>query len=129
MNLLINKHLTSTIVLKTISLVFGYALWSIFSHSHLATRRFEIPLAFYGNNIQAVKAPEKIMVTLEAKRIDLQAIDTKCLAAHIDTSLLQPGSNLINVDNKTLFLPEAIKLVHYSPVNIIVHLQENQSKT
>ena len=129
MNLSLKKHLMSNIVLKTASFVLGYALWSIVATSHVTTRTVEIPLTFYGNtaNNIAKNAPEKITVALQAKRTDLRAIDIENLAAHIDTTQLHTGPNHIVINNKTLFLPDSIKLVHYNPINLVVHLQENQS--
>ncbi|MDR3550695.1 MAG: hypothetical protein P4L31_04735 [Candidatus Babeliales bacterium] len=129
MKISLKNHLMSNIVLKTISLLLGYAVWSILTTSHIATRWVDIPLAFYGDTTNNIEAPEMITVALQAKRTDLRAIDTKTLAAHINATQLHVGPNLISLDNKTLFLPDSIKLVHYSPINLVINLHENQSLT
>ena len=126
----LKSHLTSNLVLKTISCILGYAFWCMLSTCHVSKRSVEIPLVFYGCNAQQqIQAPEKIKVELSGKRTDLQSLDVDALAVHIDAVSLHEGYNAINVENKSLLLPDAIKLVHYSPINIVVHLQENQSLT
>ena len=116
----------SNIVLKTVSLILGYGLWSILTTGHISTRWVDVPLLFYGTT-HKLEAPEIVSVALQAKRTDLHAIDAKTLAAHINTTKFHAGPNHVILDNKTLFLPDSIKLVHYIPINLVVHLQENQS--
>lgn len=128
MKIALKKHLMSNLVLKTTSCILGYSLWSILAAGHMATRMVEVPLAFYGNAaLRVSQAPEKVTIALQSKRNILHALDTHSLAAHINADQFIAGPNKVTFDNKSLFLPDSIKLVHYSPINIVVHVQENQS--
>ena len=127
MKIALKNSLTHTIVLKVISLLLGYGLWTIIANGHTATRSFTVPLCFYGEHAALVTAPSELTVTLQAKRTDLRNIQTSTLGIHIDTHQLHPGKNHIALDNKSLFLPNAIKLVNYRPANIIVELPEHKA--
>jgi len=119
---ILKTSLANNATLKVVSLILGYSFWSMLSYSHTSTWHTDVPLCFYGNKALAVTGPEKVSISLSGKRVDLHAIDAKALAIHIDAATLHAGPNAIVVDNKSLFLPDAVKLIHYCPNNIVVEL-------
>jgi hypothetical protein len=127
MKIVLKKSLTSSIILKTISLLLGYTIWGIIAQGHTTTHSFTVPLCFYGEQATHVIAPAELTVTLQAKRSDLRSLHAPTLGVHISTEHLRPGKNHIVLDNKSLFLPDAIKLVNYTPANIIVELPEHKA--
>lgn len=123
MKLNLKTTLLANTPLKIISCILGYSFWCILNCSHSNTVWMDVPLCFYGADAQKkINAPEKISVALTAKRTDLHAIDRSSLAVHVDAAALHTGPNGITLDNKSLFLPDSIKLVHYTPANIVVHV-------
>jgi hypothetical protein len=117
------------ITLNIGAITIGASLWYIFSQSRLDTLSLEVPLCFYGTEkISKLEAPEKIRITLSGKRSDLETLDIEHLAAHVDASRLNQKSSKLSLAAHHLFLPATIKLVHYSPAPIEVHvgLEGNQ---
>jgi hypothetical protein len=49
----------------------------------------------------------------------LTMLDTTQLTAHINAEQFNHGKNPIMISQQTLFLPESIKLIHYTPCSII----------
>ena len=126
----LKNSLRTNVTLKTLSFVLGYSCWSILSQAFTQSLSFDVPLCFYGEpdtNTQ-VHAPETIAIKLAGKRTDLHNLDIKNLAIHINLQELSAGKNLIILENKKLFLPDCIKLVHYNPLNLIVDIEANTSK-
>ncbi len=117
------KQTSRNVPLKVISLLLGYTFWYIFGNSHTTTAWITIPLCFY--NVQkenSVKAPEMLSLKIAGKRTVLRSLDARDLAIHVDAARLQEGKNLLTITPETIFLPESIKLVHYSPSNPTVEL-------
>ncbi len=99
----------------------GYLVWVMISGSHVISITEETPICMYNaESHQQIDAPESIMVTLQAPRNKLYSLDVEELAIHIDASRLQKGENHLVVDRSTLFLPEGINVVHYSPSNAVI---------
>ncbi|EKD48558.1 MAG: hypothetical protein ACD_64C00257G0001 [uncultured bacterium] len=118
-----NKRVSRNVPLKVISLLLGYTFWYIFGNSHTTTAWITIPLCFYNvPSLTTVRAPEMVSVKIAGKRSSLRMLDTKELAIHVNAAHLQQGKNLLTITPETIFLPESIKLVHYSPSNPIVEL-------
>jgi hypothetical protein len=119
----IKKHLWSNAPLKVISLILGYTFWYIFGNSHTSTAWVTVPLCFYNvATTQTVHAPETISLKIAGKRSDLRALDPEQLAIHINAEQLHSGRNLITLTDEALFLPNSIKLVHYTPSNPTVEI-------
>lgn len=117
------KIIWSNIPLKLISLSLGYTFWYIFGHSHTITTWITVPLSFY--NVPqhgSLQAPEYISVKISGKRSDITALDINNVSIHINAQKLREGNNLIPITSESLFLPQTIKLVHYSPSNPVVAL-------
>lgn len=114
-NLLLNKH-----SLKIHAFILGYWLWFIMSHHQLQTLCLRVPLCFYGNETIHIKAPETVSVTLFGYKSDLLLLSCNELAVHVNSNNLAEGEYPIAVCHDTLFLPERIKLLHYSPSPIII---------
>jgi hypothetical protein len=113
-----------TITLKLLALIFGSSLWYIFSQSRTDTISLDIPLCFYGTEkIIRLDAPEKIHITLCGMRSDLASLDIEQLVAHVDACKLNPKAAYITIESHNIFLPTTIKLVHYSPAPIPVHVE------
>lgn len=104
--------------LKVISLILGYTFWYIFGHSHVTTAWVTVPLYFYNvPPATTIKAPETLFIKIAGKRSELRALDFEHLAIHIDAQTLQEGPNRLAISDARLFLPDTIKLIHYSPSN------------
>ena len=89
----------------------------------------DVPVCFYNTEeLLRIQAPESIRVTLAGLRSDLVALDISSLAAHLDATKLNQKSSKLIIESHHLFLPGPIKLVHYSPAPVPIHvtLQGNQ---
>lgn len=112
-----------TITLKILALIFGSSLWYIFSQSHLDTLSINVPLVFYDTDkLISIEAPEKIHVTLCGKRSDLVALDLEKVLVNLDASKLNAKSSSLCIEAHHLFLPSTIKLIHYNPAPVPVHV-------
>lgn len=121
MLLTIKTILTKNTPLKIFSFILGYTLWSICSGMHTITQEITVPLCCYQvpESID-FDAPETVHIILSGKKNQLANINQQDLAIHIDAHDLSVGDNPIAVTAATLFLPESIKLVHYSPAPIVI---------
>ncbi len=118
-----NKKNSRNIPLKIISLLLGYTFWYIFGSSHISTAWITIPLCFYNVPKQnSIKAPESLSVKIAGKRTELRSLDIQELAIHIDAAHLREGKNILAITPDTIFLPDSIKVIHYSPSNPMVEL-------
>lgn len=121
----IKKHLQHNATLKVVSLILGYGLWNIVSASHTHTISIDAPVCFYHESpTHEILAPTNITLELQGKKNALRNIDTSTLAIHIDASRLHHGANPLIIDRSTLFLPETINVVHYTPANIVITVKE-----
>jgi len=119
------SQLHKNISLKTISLILGYFVWYLLGKTLHAKIQVQVPLCFYGlSDHQTCQGPDTITVKLFGKREDLYTLCYEELGIHIDAQTLHPGTNHIRPTTDTLFLPEAITLVHYEPSPIMVELQD-----
>ena len=117
------------LMLKFLALIVGTNLWYIFSQSRHDTITIDVPVAFYNTEILVtIEAPETIRVALAGQRSDLAAIDLRDLTIHLDASKLSTQSSKLPIDSQHMFLPTTIKMIHYSPAPMPVHvtLQSNQ---
>jgi hypothetical protein len=118
----LKKALTSNISLKLFSVILGYGTWYLLGYVHTITIEKTVPLSFYGVQERTILAPETIKLQLAGKRAYLRDLETAELAIHIDGQTLKAGKNNITISNEELFLPNSIKLVHYTPTTIAVYL-------
>ncbi len=117
------KNVWRNVPLKVISLMLGYTFWYIFGNSHTSTAWITVPLCFYNvPTAQTIRAPETISVKIAGKRSDLRSLDSAQLAIHINAEKLDPGRTVLTITNDALFLPNSIKLVHYTPSNPMVEI-------
>lgn len=117
------KQRLTSVTLKAVSLVAGFGFWYIFGAMQTGTARIAVPLYFYNVPEHAtITAPETIMAQISGKRSIIRALNQEAIALHIDAQTLHEGANLLTSDHATIFLPEALKLVHYLPSNPIVEL-------
>ncbi len=95
----------------------------------MVTLQLNIPLCFSSlPDAYQVKAPEKIAVTITAKRSDIYTLDETNLAAHININKLLPGNHAIILTEQHLFLPKNIVLTSYKPANLYITIAEKQNK-
>lgn len=117
------KNVWRNVPLKVISLMLGYTFWYIFGNSHTSTVWITVPLCFYNvPTAQTIRAPETISIKVAGKRSDLRSLDPEQLAIHINAEKLQHGRNILALTDDALFLPNFIKLVHYTPSNPMVEI-------
>lgn len=113
--------------LAIISLLLGYSFWYIASYNHLMSLQLTTPLCFSElPKNYTFDAPEKIIITLTAKRSDLYALERETLAAHININKLLPGKHGIVLTEQHLFLPKNIALTQYKPANLCITISEKQ---
>lgn len=120
MNSLIRECLTHNLILKIVSLLLGFASWSLLSNYELENQWVEIPICFYNipGNMKVDCAQEKIKVQIAGKSKDLAHCDANSLALHINATDFKPGKQHICPSSDQLFLPNSVKLVHYKPLFI-----------
>jgi hypothetical protein len=105
----------------------GYSFWYIASAHQIITLNLSIPLSFDELPEQyELQAPEKIAITLRAKRSDIYALDYESLAIHYRLGKILPGKHGILITKRDLFLPASITLVNYKPSNLTVTIIEKQ---
>lgn len=91
----------------------------------MAHVQLTIPLCFSElPHTYAIQAPEKVAITLKAKRSDLYKLDRETLAAHVNINKLLPGKHGIILTEQHLFLPKNIALTHYKPANLCIIISE-----
>ncbi len=106
----------------------GYSLWALLG-ANLATQvTLEVPLSFY-NMAQnhRIDAPEQIRVTLIGSRARLRSVDTDQLAIHYDAAMLSPGKQPLALSGQHLLLPDGIRMLHYTPLNLAVFVAMKDS--
>lgn len=109
--------------LKFTAFLLGYTFWYVFGQSHTSTAWITLPLCFYNVPKQTmIKGPETMALKIIGKRSDLRLLDIDTLAIHINAEELTHGKNLVTITEKSIFLPESIKLVDYSLSNPTIEL-------
>ncbi len=118
-----NQNDSHNVPLKVISLILGITFWYICNTYHTTTAWITVPLCFYNTSETFhIKAPENVVVKISGKRTELRNFDTSELAIHVNAAELREGKNSLNITPEIFFLPETIKLVHYSPIHPTVEL-------
>jgi len=103
----------------------GFTFWFIWSEKQTTSCRVDVPLCVYNVPETAnFDAPETVKIELSGKLKDLYDLDLNNLAIHIDGASLREGSNQCIVKNEQLFVPEAIKMIHCTPSNILISYNE-----
>lgn len=116
------------LALKCLALIFGYALWHSVSTYQKIQITQKIPVCFYNTQpAQIIHAPETINVTLYGTRKDLFKI-TFDAALHYNAQMLPTGTNTLPITKEQIFLPESVRLVHYTPTEITVVIQETHTE-
>ncbi len=130
MTLPTKKTLWRNTSLKLTAFIFGYTVWYIFGQSHMSSAWITVPLCFYNIPAQTtIKGPETIAVKIVGKRSALRNLALDMLAIHINAEQLVPGPNNISLTSESIFLPESIKLVHYSPSNPTVEVVQDEAES
>lgn len=125
----IKNLILSNAPLKVASCIIGYTFWFIFGHSQTIKTELSVPLCFYGTDqTMQIQAPESIRIELLGKRAVMQTVDLSNIAIHIDARDLAEGSQPIEITQEKMFLPESIKLIHYSPAQIMVTANKQQNE-
>ena len=126
---LLKNLLLSNTPLKIICIFLGYSFWYIASFNQLINYTMRIPLCFTtSSDKHIINAPEFIDIILEGKRSSLYALDKKSLNAHVDIEKFSTGTHNIILNDRNLFLPKKIKLVHYKPLNLTITITDNNEK-
>jgi hypothetical protein len=119
---------TNLLLLKLISLLFGFAFWYLFIHQQIGYEQRVIPLCFHDLPPDLlIKAPEIIQITVRGKRTDLYSLENNNLAFHIDARKLKKGNNTITLQDHQLYLPEHLTLLSCSPSTILVCVYDKKN--
>ena len=123
-------HINSTIPIKLVSLLFGFAFWYLFMQQQTQYRQIAVPLCFHDMPASiTIEAPEIAEITVSGKRSDFTSLDTDTLAFHIDASRLKKGDNNIPLTAYQFFLPDQIRLLSSTPSSILVYVHDKQRHT
>ncbi len=101
------------------SIIMGFFTWYLLMQFQVITVTWPLPLYF--DNLSpdlSLQAPEQITVTLQGTRKLLYSCK-KTGAIHLNGASIKPGKNYFLLKQNNLLLPTAIKLVNYTPVEII----------
>ncbi len=116
----LKKLVTTSSVVKITSCIIGFCFWFILSDFRAIEITYTVPISFYNDEHYSIEAPETITVQLKGHKTDFYAADLTSLTAIVDLKQLHEGTNHIILTEENLFLPPEIKLVHYTPLNIVV---------
>lgn len=123
----LKKIMGNNILVKIISFIFGYCLWTMLSYATVNTIECTVPLCFFNQHKNyELQAPETVTIQLRGTRKAIRALNHDALAIHINALNMHIGTNPIVLESESLFLPNTIKLVHYSPANIVVQMHEKK---
>lgn len=123
---MLKKLIGSSSIIKITSVIIGFCFWFILSDFRPIEIAYTVPISFYNDEQYTIEAPETITVQLKGYKTDLYAADLTSLTAMIDLKQLHEGTNHIILTEENLFLPSEIKLVHYSPLNIVVMVKNKK---
>lgn len=126
----LNKTLiTNNLTLKVISLIMGFTFWFTWSDKQATKCRVDVPLCVYNVPESAhFDAPETVKIELSGKLEDLYNLDLNTLAVHIDGSTLHEGNNQCVIQDDQLLVPDAIKMIHCTPSNILISFAGDSNK-
>lgn len=111
------KFLKKNIPITFFSFLFGYSYWHLYSQNQSICKNITVPISFYNLSYNKIilDAPEFITVSFEGKRKDFYRYDFDNLACHINGETLNNGTNYINLDEKSFFLPNTLHINYVSP--------------
>jgi len=114
---------SNKIFLKISSLVMGAMFWYLWSGIYPITRDVTVPLTFY--NVpegMVVACQDELAVQLRATRPAFLALDAEQLIVHVDAHRFVEGPNGLTIGADSLFLPDNIRLVDYTPSNVVAFM-------
>jgi hypothetical protein len=121
MKIVVSTLINSKIIRSVVAAGAALWWWSLYEESRIIERSYRIPCCFYpAESSRIAQAPEMIRVLLRGTRRSLRTIDPESLALHIDVTSLLPGTHALPVDETTLFLPQTIKLINWSPAHSMI---------
>ena len=119
------KIITNPLVLKINALIIAIGVWFFLNQTHSMIFYCNVPLCFYNQSEnQSIDSPETIQICLKGHKNDFYRLSLDNLALHYDSSYLHDGVNTLVINDSNLFLPQEIKLLHYSPSNIVVKVKK-----
>lgn len=124
LNLILRNITINNQLLKIASLIFGYAFWIMLAQLQVIELNLKVPLSFYGlqNNLK-VDVQEDIEVHLTGKRIDFYKLDMSKIAVHVNLdNIKENGKYNIKLLSENIFLHNKIKLLSYSPSNLLIQV-------
>jgi len=123
------KNHAHRFILKLAAIIFGYFFWLILAQKQAVTITKNIPLIFYlAADEYQIEAPEKVAVTLQGLRHQLQKLNFDQLGVQIDaTKLKNLGDYTIQILPEQIIIPNHVKLVSYTPVVAKVELTKKEA--
>jgi len=113
------------LLLKLISILFGFAFWYLFMHHQIGYQQIDAQLCFHDiPEEMSIKAPATVEIMARGNHRALHEIDHDVLSFHIDASKLAEGENEIALKDHQLFLPEHTQLLSCNPSTILVYVQK-----
>ncbi len=126
MYLKIKSIISNNHVLKVLSLIFGYGIWTLVTSNQQTTLVLKgVPLYFYNTGDTLIKsAPETIAIEIMAKRKVLQALDKQSIAVTLNAQDLSDGKQVVVLENEHLLLPSTVILTNTIPSNITIDIEK-----
>lgn len=123
----IKQAFTSNLVLKTFSLLTGYAFWYLLSQSHMIEQSITMPIAWFDiPEGMYIQAPQSITLTIAVKRNVLKKTAAHFDAIHLSARDLAIGTHHIAITQDNFFVPDEVKLLHCSPSLISVNVSAQE---
>ena len=113
------QHPLNNLSLSIVSLILGYTLWQALSQPHKIATKLSVPVSFYNTQGTTLEAPENVTVALHGTRKELYKLAHN-LAVHIDAQAVPSGESSVSLNEKNLFLPESVRLLHYVPKELLI---------
>jgi hypothetical protein len=117
----------SNLVLKTFSLLAGYAFWYLLSQSHMIDQTITVPITWFDiPEEMCLNAPQSVTITMRAQRNSLKKTIPYIDAVHLSAQHLSVGTHQIALTQDNFFVPDDVKLLHCSPslISVVVSTQE-----
>jgi len=120
-------HLNN-LIYKIIAVIFGYSFWLILAQHQNISISIDMPICFFELNENfEIQSPEKIKVTLNAKRSDFYNLNVFNESIHINLNhIKQTGEYNIQLLPEHILLHNKIKLLNYFPSSLNIKVTESK---
>ncbi len=106
---------------KCIALAIGILIWQMVSAFHYTSITLSIPLCLFNTQTQTKYCvPKQVQVTLYGPKAELRTVDFSNLAVHLNAEEHANSHTKIRITSRNLLLPSSIRVLRFSPTNLMV---------